>query len=55
MTKSSAFRLHAARSLLFGIAVGDALGIPFEFEARGSFEVDGMTGWGPGLGPMTPL
>ena len=43
---SSQSKLHAARSLLFGTAVGDALGVPFEFMERGSFAVDGMTGWG---------
>jgi ADP-ribosylglycohydrolase len=34
------------RSLLFGIAVGDALGVPVEFLARGSFRVTDMAGYG---------
>jgi ADP-ribosylglycohydrolase len=33
-------------SLLFGLAVGDALGVPVEFRPRGSFHIDGMTGYG---------
>jgi ADP-ribosylglycohydrolase len=31
---------------VYGLAVGDALGVPFEFRARGSFRCDGMTGHG---------
>ncbi|MBD5539486.1 MAG: ADP-ribosylglycohydrolase family protein [Desulfovibrio sp.] len=34
------------RALLLGVAVGDALGVPVEFRARGSFHVDGMRGHG---------
>lgn len=33
-------------ALLLGLAVGDALGVPVEFKRRGSFHVDGMTGYG---------
>lgn len=33
-------------SLLLGLAVGDALGVPVEFLSRGSFRVDGMQGYG---------
>ena len=33
-------------SLLLGVAVGDALGVPFEFKQRGSFQVTGMQGHG---------
>jgi ADP-ribosylglycohydrolase len=36
----------AITSLLVGIAVGDALGVPVEFKQRGSFHVSGMTGYG---------
>lgn len=36
----------AVRSLLLGVAVGDALGVPVEFLARGSFRIDGMRGHG---------
>jgi ADP-ribosylglycohydrolase len=33
-------------SLLFGVAAGDALGVPVEFQPRGSFRVNGMQGYG---------
>ncbi len=33
-------------ALLYGVAVGDALGVPVEFLARDSFHVTGMRGWG---------
>ena len=36
----------ALRDAVYGLAVGDALGVPFEFEARGSFECLGMVGYG---------
>jgi ADP-ribosylglycohydrolase len=36
----------AISSLLFGIAVGDALGVPVEFRPRGSFHVTEMQGYG---------
>jgi ADP-ribosylglycohydrolase len=39
-------RKTAASSLLFGVAVGDALGVPVEFRPRGSFHVAGMRGYG---------
>jgi ADP-ribosylglycohydrolase len=35
-----------AVSLLLGLAVGDALGVPVEFRPRGSFHVTGMQGYG---------
>ena len=34
------------RDIVYGAAVGDALGVPFEFKARGSFACDGMRGGG---------
>lgn len=34
------------RALLLGAAVGDALGVPVEFQARGTFRIDGMLGHG---------
>ncbi|WP_289094195.1 ADP-ribosylglycohydrolase family protein [uncultured Bifidobacterium sp.] len=40
MTKAT---LHDA---VYGQAVGDALGVPYEFRARGSFDCTGMTGFG---------
>lgn len=39
-------RLAILRSILLGAAVGDALGVPYEFRTRGSFAVTGMTGGG---------
>jgi ADP-ribosylglycohydrolase len=40
------FPKAAISSLLFGIAVGDALGVPWEFRPRGSFLCEGMSGYG---------
>ena len=34
------------RDCVYGQAVGDALGVPFEFRARGTFECTGMVGNG---------
>jgi ADP-ribosylglycohydrolase len=34
------------KSVLLGVAVGDALGVPAEFQQRGSFEITDMTGFG---------
>lgn len=34
------------KSAIYGFAVGDALGVPFEFKKRGTFTCDGMTGYG---------
>ena len=34
------------RDCVYGLAVGDALGVPFEFRSRGSFECVGMEGFG---------
>lgn len=34
------------RDCIYGQAVGDALGVPYEFRARGSFTCTGMTGHG---------
>jgi ADP-ribosylglycohydrolase len=39
-------RKTAAAFLLFGVAVGGALGVPVEFRLRGSFRVGGMRGYG---------
>lgn len=38
-----ATRIH---TLLLGIAVGDALGVPVEFKERGTFHIDRMCGYG---------
>lgn len=32
------------RSCIYGLAVGDALGVPYEFCERGTFECTGMVG-----------
>lgn len=36
-------KMHAA---VFGLAMGDALGVPYEFQERGAFQCTGMTGYG---------
>ena len=33
------------RDAVYGAAVGDALGVPYEFRARGSFTCTEMEGW----------
>lgn len=34
------------RSCIYGLAVGDALGVPYEFHERGTFTCEGMDGYG---------
>ena len=34
------------KSAIYSLAVGDALGVPFEFKKRGTFRCDEMTGYG---------
>lgn len=34
------------KAAIYGLAIGDALGVPVEFKERGSFHVDTMTGYG---------
>jgi len=34
------------RDAVYGFAVGDALGVPFEFRERDTFKCEGMTGYG---------
>lgn len=34
------------KDAVYGLAVGDALGVPYEFKARGTFECSGMAGYG---------
>lgn len=36
----------AMRSCIYGLAVGDALGVPYEFSTRGTFKCTGMAGGG---------
>lgn len=36
----------APEALLLGLAIGDALGVPVEFRRRGTFHIEGMTGFG---------
>lgn len=38
--------MSALRNAVYGLAVGDALGVPFEFAERGTFECCGMVGHG---------
>lgn len=40
------------RDAVYGLAVGDALGVPFEFMERGSFECSGMVGFGTHAKPV---
>ena len=35
-----------SRDCVYGQAVGDALGVPFEFRGRDTFECTGMVGFG---------
>lgn len=37
-----------------GLAVGDALGVPYEFRARGTFECTDMIGYGTHGSPPAP-
>ena len=34
------------RGAIYGLAVGDALGVPVEFMERGTFRIEGMQGYG---------
>ena len=34
------------KAAIYGLAIGDALGVPVEFMKRGTFEVKEMTGYG---------
>lgn len=44
--------LHrTVKDCLYGMAVGDALGVPFEFKPRGSFECTDMVGFGTHMQP----
>ena len=45
---TSELRLAAQglRDAVYGAAVGDALGVPYEFKGRGSFECTGMASGG---------
>lgn len=38
--------MDKVKGLIYGFAIGDALGVPFEFKARDSFVAEGMTGYG---------
>lgn len=37
---------RTVRDAVYGVAVGDALGVPVEFRARGTYRIDGMIGFG---------
>lgn len=39
------------KSAIYGLAVGDALGVPVEFKKRGSYRVGDMTGFGTHMQP----
>ena len=34
------------REAVYGLAIGDAVGVPYEFKQRGSFQCAGMIGYG---------
>ena len=34
------------RAAIYGLAIGDALGVPVEFESRGTYEINTMIGHG---------
>ncbi|MBE5905303.1 MAG: ADP-ribosylglycohydrolase [Lachnospiraceae bacterium] len=40
------------RDAIFGLAIGDALGVPYEFKARGSFTCTDMVGFGTHNQPL---
>lgn len=42
------------RDCIYGLAVGDALGVPYEFRPRGTFECTDMTGYGTHGQPAAP-
>uniref|UniRef100_UPI0028AE2B1B ADP-ribosylglycohydrolase family protein n=1 Tax=Lacrimispora sp. TaxID=2719234 RepID=UPI0028AE2B1B len=46
MDKAKFRHLDKLRSAIYGLAVGDALGVPVEFMDRGSFHVTDMKGYG---------
>lgn len=37
---------NRVRGMIYGLIVGDALGVPYEFNNRGAFECKGMSGYG---------
>lgn len=37
---------EALKSAIYGLAIGDALGVPYEFQERGSFLCTDMIGYG---------
>lgn len=39
-------KAHGLRDAVWGAAVGDALGVPYEFCGRGTFECTDMIGYG---------
>ena len=38
--------VYKLKDAIYGLAVGDALGVPFEFKERNSFECTDMIGYG---------
>lgn len=39
-------KTNSLKSAIYGLAVGDALGVPYEFKSRGAFECTDMIGYG---------
>ena len=46
MTKGEKMMNKKLYDAVFGLAIGDALGVPYEFKSRGSFVCKGMAGYG---------
>lgn len=44
--------MYTIKDMLYGIAIGDAVGVPYEFEKRGNFNCDDMIGYGTHLQPI---
>ena len=42
------------RDCIYGFAIGDALGVPYEFMPRGTFKCTGMIGYGTHGQPRAP-
>ena len=49
--EADGFMLNVFASGIFGVIVGDAAGVPYEFKERDSFQCDDMVGWGTHLLP----
>ncbi len=39
-------KTNTLKAAIYGLAVGDAVGVPYEFRGRGTFECTDMIGYG---------